>query len=334
MTSEQGRLGAYADAKEIIKSHPATFAGYEVFSSPREIRHRNGTRIFFNSYQNAETAKGIACDYLFINEANNFSKQQYTDLLANVRKGVFLDYNPNVKFWVDDYFEESEICHSTWQDNPYLTPLQLEYFANLKRLAEKDGASAIDIRNYRIYYLGEYSELKGSIFTSDNLVFGNASERALSTPRIFCDPSALRGADYFAAVLSATDDDGIVWILDTISVNGSEGETRESVCRRLRQWCIDWGVSECYIETNGLVGIDFYEFAANSELPIVSWYSKGNKFERICSAYGNLTERVRLDDNDNNRAFVEQVYDFGEKCEHDDNVDALVSSYNMQVYLS
>ena len=67
MTQEQGRLGSHADAKDIIRDHPATFGGYTILESPREIRNKNGTRIFFNSYSDSETAKGIACDYLFLN---------------------------------------------------------------------------------------------------------------------------------------------------------------------------------------------------------------------------------------------------------------------------
>lgn len=332
MTGEQGRLGAYADAKTIFGMYPAAFGRYEVFSQPREIRHPNGTRIFFNSYQNSETAKGIACDYLFINEANNFSQQQYTDLLANVREGVFLDFNPNVKFWVDDFYNEADICNSTWKNNPYLTDLQLQYFAKLRERAEAANASALDIRNYKVYYCGEYSELKGNIFTSDNLHFGELPTSGLHSFAVFCDPSALRGADYFAAVLSCLDAYGKVLVVDTFSVNGAEGETRESVCRRLKQWCSEWDVSDVYVETNGLVGLDFFDYGYNSGLPVKTWYSKGSKFERICSAFGNLTENTVIRDTDGNRQYCEQVYEFAEKCEHDDNVDALVSTYNMQKY--
>lgn len=334
MTAEQGRLGAYSDAKTIYQNQPATYAQYEVLSQPREIRHPNGTRIFFNSYQNSETAKGIACDYLFINEANNFSQQQYTDLVANVRKGVFLDYNPNIEFWVDKMFAHDDICHTTWRNNPYLTDLQLMYFAQLRERAEASDASALDIRNYKVYYLGEYSELKGNIFTQDNIHFGTMPSDGLYNVCIFCDPSALRGADYFAAVVSAKSlTDGKIWILDTMSVNGAEGETRESVCRRLREWCVQWGAQQVYIETNGLVGLDFYDFAFNSGLPVASWFSKGSKFDRICSAYGNLTEKTMVADTGNNRAYMEQVYEFSQKCAHDDNVDAMVSSYNLQNFL-
>ena len=108
MTAEQGRLGAYEDCKTILASMPAGLQQYyEVMKNPREIvckstpNGRSG-RGHFKSFQDAETAKGIACDWVFINEANKFSLQQYYDLAANARKGVILDYNPQGRFWVDD----------------------------------------------------------------------------------------------------------------------------------------------------------------------------------------------------------------------------------------
>lgn len=332
MTQEQGRLGAFADFKTILQSHPALSARFTICEAPREIRGLNGSRIFFNSYQNSETAKGVACDILFVNEANNFSKQQYTDLLANVRKFVFLDYNPNIKFWVDDYFSETDICNSSWQDNPFLTKMQLQYFSELKRLAEQPNASAVDIRNYRIYYLGEYSELKGNIFTSANINFvAPDSLPKLKNFVTFSDPSALRGADFFASVLSATDDNGNVYILDSLSINSGG---RVDVAKWLNKIGRSYDLVGMYVETNGLVGIDFFEFAQNSELPVTGWYSKGNKFERICAEFQNITQHVYFLDSAENREYVKQIYEFAQRCEHDDNVDAIASTVNLHKILS
>ena len=326
MTAEQGRLGAYADCNNIIKANPSVYSNCIVLRSPREVRFANGSVMFFNSYADSETAKGIACDDLFINEANNFSLQQYTDLRANVREFTFLDYNPNIRFWVDEIFEPSEICRTTWKDNPFLTPSQLEYFADLKKMAERPEATSVDRRNYSVYYLGEYAEIDGAIFTRANICLAPELPH-LRNFNVFCDPSALRGADYFAACISATDDDGRVWIVDTFSVNSG---TREAVTRRLMEWCKAWDIRRVYIETNGLVGIDFYEFADNSGLPVEGWYSRGNKYQRIVDNYQNLTTQLVVLDTPENRAFLEQVYTFAEKCEHDDNVDALNSSFNLQ----
>lgn len=331
MTGEQGRLGAYADFSTIIRNEPLLSAVFEIMKSPMEIRNKfNGSKIFFKSYSDSETAKGIACDYLYINEANKFTKQHYTDLMANVRKGVFLDFNPNCKFWVDDYFTASDILITTWKDNPFLTPMQLQYFEELKRLAELPNANTVDIRNYKIYYLGEYSELTGKIFMPDNIHFVPSLPDGLRNFITFSDPSALRGADYFANVLSAADRDCNVYIIDTFSPN--EG-SKELVAKKLYNWCEDYDVHTVYVETNGIIGVDFHEFALNSGLPVAGWYSRGNKFERIVANYQNITTKMFILDTPNNREYMQQVYEFDKHCEHDDNIDALSSTFNAHRFL-
>lgn len=334
MTAEQGRLGAYADACTIVSDCPTLSTYLECLQSPREIRNTaKGGKIIFSSYANPETAKGIACDWLFINEANNFTKQQVIDLMANVRKGTFFDYNPNVEFWISDFFEEEEICHSTWQDNPFLTETQLEYFAQLKRDAEKPNASALDIRNYNVYYLGQYSELRGQIFMPDDLTFIEPDELPadLTKVRVFCDPSALVGSDWFACVLTGrSKSTGKIYVLDVYSVNTG---CPEQICHQLREWCLRYDRVKIWIETNGIIGIDFYRFAKNSGLPVESWYSRDNKQERILANYHNIVEKVQFVNTPNLPAFMDQVYDFDVKCEHDDNADALSSAYNLQAYI-
>ena len=328
MTAEQGRLGAYADFKRIIDECPLFSACTECLESPREIRSRGGGKIFFNSYKNSETAKGVACDWLFINEANNFTKQQFIDLRANVRKGVFLDYNPNTQFWVDDYVTEEEICDSTWENNPFLTEAQLEYFAELKAAFESPNATPIDIRNYNVYYLGKYSELRGRIFFESNLHFTDVLPDDLYHFKVFCDPSALRGADYFACVLSAISrGDGKTYIVDVRSRN--EG-TREDIVRIIREWCGSYDGVEVYIETNGIIGQDFYDYAYNSGIPVAPWCSRGNKFERVIGCYQDIKENMVFYNSPLLPSFMDQVYEFDEKCEHDDNIDAIASSYKVQ----
>ena len=71
MTSEQGRLGAYADISTIIDGSPSLAPYVDVLKSPREVRCKvNRGCMFFNTYPDPERAKGIACDWLYINEAN------------------------------------------------------------------------------------------------------------------------------------------------------------------------------------------------------------------------------------------------------------------------
>ena len=326
MTENQGEMGAYADTIDIINGTPSLIPYLTIGKSPKVIKASNGGKMFFKSYTDPERAKGIKCDWLYVNEANNFTEQQYVDLSASVRKGVFIDRNPNSRCWSEKY--GFALIHSTWKDNEAnLTPVQLAWFANLKARAESPDATSVDRALYAMYYLGEYAEIDGAIFTRANIATADKLPDKLRNFQVFCDPSALRGADYFAACISATDDEGRVWIVDTFSVNTG---TREAVTRRLMDWCKAWDIRRVYIETNGLVGIDFYEFAQNSGLPVEGWYSRGNKYQRIVDNYQNLTTQLVVYDTPENRAYLEQVYTFAEKCEHDDNVDALNSSFNLQ----
>lgn len=334
MTNDQGRLGAYADLRRIFDLLPFYAQGWDLKSSPLEARHANGSKIIFKSYGDSETAKGIACNDLFINEANKFSLQQYIDLKANATDLTIIDFNPNVKFWVDEIFDPSDICTTTWEDNrKHLSPAQLEYFDTLKKLAERPEATSVDLRNYSVYYLGEYAEIDGAIFTRANIRKAQDLPRrdngdlALRNFAIFGDPSALRGADYFALCLTATDDDGQVWLIDSHSTNTGG---REDIARWIIDTARQWDVERTYIETNGIVGIDFFDFAQNSGIPVEGWYSRGNKYQRIVDNYQNLTTRLVVWDTPTNNDFLEQVYSFAEKCEHDDNADALNSSFNLQ----
>lgn len=325
MTENQGEMGAYADTLDIINGSPSLLPYVTIGKSPKVIKFAGGGKMFFKSYTDPERAKGIKCDWLYINEANNFTKQQYIDLSASVRKGVFIDRNPNSRCWSEEM--GFTLIHSTWEDNKEnLTDVQKAWFANLKARAESPDATSVDRALYAMYYLGEYADIDGAIFTRAN-IRTDATLPHLRNFQVFCDPSALRGADYFAACISATDDNGDVWIVDTFSVNSG---TREAVTRRLMEWCKAWDIRRVYIETNGLVGIDFYEFAENSGLPVESWYSRGNKYQRIVDNYQNLTTQLVVLDTESNRAYLEQVYAFAEKCEHDDNVDAINSSFNLQ----
>ena len=326
MTENQGEMGAYADTLDIINGSPSLLPYVSIGKSPKVIKFTGGGKMFFKSYTDPERAKGIKCDWLYINEANNFSEQQYIDLSASVRKGVFVDRNPNSRCWSEKY--GFSLIHSTWKDNEAnLTPVQLEWFAMLKQRAESPDATSVDRALYEMYYLGNYAEIDGSIFTHSNIRLATELPEGLRNFRVFCDPSALRGADWFSCVLSATDKDGNVWIIDTFSVNTG---TREAVARHLQDWCRTWDVKSVHIEVNGLVGIDFYEFAQNSGLPVDGWYSRGNKYQRIVDNYQNLTTQMYVLDTEGNRAFLEQVYQFAEKCEHDDNIDAINSSFNLQ----
>ena len=325
MTSEQGRLGVYSDVCDIVAGSPTMQPYVDILKSPRQLNCKNGGRMFFNSYQDPERAKGIACDWLYINEANNFTERQYIDLSASVRKGVFADRNPNTKCWTET--NGFTLIHSTWQDNDYLTDEQLRWFATLKEKAEAENATAADKYFYRVYYLGEYAELAGSIFTPDKMQ-RVAVIPSLRFPLVYCDPSSLRNGDYFACVLSGVGDDGKIYVVDTYSPNTGGWD---DVISQLRTWAKDYKDIKIYVETNGYVGGEFYRYAQKA-LPVQYYVSTQNKYERILGNYENLTGRMVYNDTERVTDFLQQVYTFEKGCKHDDNADALDATFRVHRY--
>lgn len=334
MTGEQGRLGAYSDCKTIIAGSPSIEPDMRILSTPREIQNATyGGRMFFNSYQDPERAKGIACDHLYINEANNFTRQQYMDLAASVRQTIFIDYNPNIHFWVEEVFDPDCVIRTTWKDNAeYLTPLQLKYFEDLYKNAHRDGATAMDMYLYKVYYLGEYAELVGSIFTPANIQVCEQNDLPDHFDRIvlFSDPSARMNADYHASVMAGISvERGKIYILDTDSRNiGTDYE----MAMMLKEWMCRYDGIAPYIETNGAIGEQFFQYCRRSNIQVLPFNSKSNKIERILSNYQTICQNVVFLNTDHLKPFLEQVYTFDgyeKKCEHDDNIDAVNSAVTL-----
>lgn len=347
MTDEQGRLGSYEDCQNILNGMPTGLSQYfEVAKSPRQITCKStpgGRRgvITFKSFKDSETAKGVACDWVFINEANKFSYQQYLDLAANARKGVILDYNPNEKFWVDKLPGDELLC--TWQRNKkHLTEAQLQWFQQIYDAAHSENATAADWYYYLVYYCGEYSELTGTIFTRGNIRIEAPDAvpwERLTQPILFCDPSALRDSDYFPVTIAARDKEtGDMWVLDVDSTNSSKPETpggnpKLERLQRMLQMASQYDNVELWIEDNGLPGIEFIEnYCIISGREWRTWHQTKDKFDRIVSHYQELTRKTHFVDNPRLGGFLSQVYEFAKKCEHDDNIDAVNSAWMILQY--
>jgi len=340
MTDTQGRLGAYQDACDIVQRSDIA-AWCEVLKTPREIRCLSGGRMFFNSYSDSERAKGIACDWLYINEANNFSEQQYIDLSASVRKGVFADRNPNTDCWTER--NGFTLLHSTWRDNAEnLTPQQLEWFEKLKQKAESPDATAADRAFYRMYYLGEYAEITGTIFTPSNLQVRDIDIKRLRNFAIVCDPSNLTGSDYFPCIVCATDG-AYLYVVDVLSINSSvtaiDAQDWETWCKRWqpilekwREWVRLYDVRMIFCECNG-VGAEFLRYAQSEGVANIKPFANSqNKHKRILENYEAICGRVVFAERPNVQEYLRQVYCYTGKDEtevHDDNIDCVSSAWDI-----
>lgn len=152
--------GSYADFKSIIADCPKLlYAISKHNQSEREFTFKNGSKIQFKAYDNAQDAKNGKRDFLFVNEANGISYDVYSELQVRTKYQTFIDYNPNAEFWVHDKVltnpHNIKYIESTWQDNPFIP----ENIKN-KILAYKD----TDPYRWQVYGLGKVGKLEGLVF--------------------------------------------------------------------------------------------------------------------------------------------------------------------------
>lgn len=82
----------------------------------------------FFSADTSDKVHGPERDYLFLNEAQNIDYEIARHLFVRTKKTIFIDFNPTREFWAHTELRNDPKTlwiHSTYLDNPYLTPEQI-----------------------------------------------------------------------------------------------------------------------------------------------------------------------------------------------------------------
>ena len=119
--------------------------------------------IEFFSADNEGKVHGSARDYLFLNECYFVDYEIYRQLAVRTRKRIMLDYNPRSRFWVDERLlgrDGVALIHSTYKDNPHLTPMQIAEIESNKG----------DNNWWRVYGLGETGSVEGLVYKEFSIV--------------------------------------------------------------------------------------------------------------------------------------------------------------------
>ena len=123
--------------------------------------------VYFLSIDDPVKIKSSEFNYAFLEEANEFTYDDFTTVHTRMSKHttddqpnrMYLALNPNDEFsWVNQElrtWDDVEYIHSTFKDNPFLSP---EYIKILTDLEHTDEAL------YKIYALGLYAELPNMIY--------------------------------------------------------------------------------------------------------------------------------------------------------------------------
>lgn len=128
----------------------------------------NGSIWVFRNFDDFSKCVGQKCDWLFLNEAVNLDEKSFDTLVQGVRRGIILNYNPTRACWVDKRIkpDKSNLLITTWKDNPYLTPEQIEEFEEIKKRAQSPSATVFDRYAYEVFYKGVFTNMSGKVFNA------------------------------------------------------------------------------------------------------------------------------------------------------------------------
>lgn len=125
----------------------------------------NGSIIEWFSTDESQKLRGRKRDVLFINEANEISRDDYVQLAIRTKNQIIMDYNPSdLSSYIYDLLdtEENVFFHkSTYKDNPFISEEIIKEIENLKYKDEN---------LYRVFALGERGISTNTIFTTFNVM--------------------------------------------------------------------------------------------------------------------------------------------------------------------
>jgi phage terminase large subunit len=119
----------------------------------------NGNLFEFLSLDQPQKKRGASRHYLFCNEANELTWEDFFQLLIRTTGKIWVDYNPSESFhWIYDKLltrDDVTYIQSTYKDNPFLKATIVEEIERLKNTDED---------YWRIYGLGERGMSRATIF--------------------------------------------------------------------------------------------------------------------------------------------------------------------------
>jgi phage terminase large subunit len=151
------KMTAYRDFFEILRA-------MDLYDESRHNKSDytytlNGNLFEFISLDQPQKKRGARRDYLFCNEANELSWEDFFQLLVRTTGKIWIDYNPSDAFhWIYDRLltrDDVTYIQSTYKDNPFLDRSIVEEIERLQ---------GTDEDYWRIYGLGERGMSRATIF--------------------------------------------------------------------------------------------------------------------------------------------------------------------------
>lgn len=184
----------------VIKDFVKVMRSFGIFDPSRFIgetlyRFPSGSFIKFLGLDKEDVGKGMRSDVMFVNEANKIKFDTYRELTSRA-KNVYIDFNPNKKFWFHTQVKPRDDCDFitlTFNDNEFLSNEERSEILRYKRQGYQldDKGDYVYIENedsngnitkspviinqywanmWQVYGLGVVGQVEGRIYTWNPIV--------------------------------------------------------------------------------------------------------------------------------------------------------------------
>lgn len=279
----------------------------------------HGSRWVFEVVTNENEAKRNRSN-VFVNEGDGVP-EIVANLLGRASGRKFVDFNPVHKFWAENKIneEKTNVLETSWQDNPYLTPNQLKWLADLKKNGEFAEEGSPERYAYDVYYKGEYSLLSGKAYEMSDFDIIDEVPDKFDYYLSYSDPSLGLGADYFAGLLFGITPGKKPVAIDVIF---SQYTKVGGYVEQLKLWDAQYGkIIDHYAEKNGTSGV---VTRAAKELydGFLGEVSNSDKKEADIIVYSTTAKTFQFKRSTHMIEFLKQCAAFPND-EHDDAPDCL-----------
>ena len=301
---------------------------YELNRTDMIYSFPNGGKIYLSSGEKPGRLRGINLNDGLIDEFQELPTDKlYRILVGRCRKDanaqIRLTGTPNPVKWVRDRVmgDESKLIRQTTIENFFLPP---EYIQSLKDSYGEDSPW------YRQEVLGELVDFSTGLIEAQNIEV--LSPRTPYLPKVVrawdFAHSNKKASDYTASCLMSTDGKRFI-IHDVTHFKGQYSAIRERVIQTMMT---DVAGTTQYIEdTIGgkVVRSDLSMDSRLHKTPIMAVSAVNDKITRALPFASRVAQgMVGMCQGSWNRAYIDELNAFSEKCEHDDQVDATAHAYN------
>lgn len=168
------------DYKKICKDWGIIQDDQDFNKSESKHEYLNDSYIDFLGADTTDLGKGFRRDILYINEADRLDMDTATQFISRAKLTI-IDYNPDMKFWGDDYINENNFITLTFEDNEYLDKSEVRSILEYKKkgfydpdaedlFAEDNIKSKYWANKWKVYGMGLVGALEGVILSNYSII--------------------------------------------------------------------------------------------------------------------------------------------------------------------